>query len=64
MSVRKCGEREDSMLVLETTIDDMNPEFFPFLMEEVLAAGAVDAYFIPVHMKKVVPAPFLQFFVR
>ncbi|MGB9858338.1 MAG: nickel insertion protein [Moorellaceae bacterium] len=30
----------------------MNPEFYPALMEQVLAAGAVDAYFMPVHMKK------------
>jgi hypothetical protein len=47
-----AGKGEDSILVLETTIDDMNPEFFPVLMEQVLGAGAVDAYFIPVHMKK------------
>ncbi|CEP67725.1 Uncharacterised protein family UPF0272 [Moorella glycerini] len=45
-------EGEESSLVLETTIDDMNPEFFPALMEQVLAAGAVDAYFTPVQMKK------------
>lgn len=46
------GEGGDNILVLETTIDDMNPEFYPALMEQVLTAGAVDAYFIPVHMKK------------
>ncbi|MBC7324202.1 MAG: nickel pincer cofactor biosynthesis protein LarC, partial [Moorella sp. (in: Bacteria)] len=45
-------EGEESSLVIETTIDDMNPEFFPALMEQVLAAGAVDAYFTPVQMKK------------
>lgn len=33
-------------------VDDVNPEFFPVLMEQVMAAGAVDAYFMPVHMKK------------
>ena len=43
---------EESSLVIETTIDDMNPEFFPALLEHVLAAGAVDAYFTPVQMKK------------
>jgi len=43
---------EESSLVIETTIDDLNPEFFPTLLEHVLAAGAVDAYFTPVHMKK------------
>ncbi|MDN5325338.1 MAG: pyridinium-3,5-bisthiocarboxylic acid mononucleotide nickel chelatase [Moorella sp. (in: firmicutes)] len=45
-------EGEESSLVIETTIDDMNPEFFPVLLEESMAAGAVDAYFTPVQMKK------------
>lgn len=45
-------EGQESSLVIETTIDDMNPEFFPALMEQVLAAGAVDAFFTPVQMKK------------
>jgi hypothetical protein len=45
-------EGDESSLVIETTIDDMNPEFFPALQEQVLAAGAVDAYFTPVQMKK------------
>ena len=39
-------------MVIETTIDDMNPEFFPALVEETMAAGAVDAYCTPVQMKK------------
>ena len=45
-------EGEESILVIETTIDDMNPEFFPVLVEETMAAGAVDAYCTPVQMKK------------
>lgn len=45
-------EGEESSLVIETTIDDMNPEFFPALIEEAMAAGAVDAYCTPVQMKK------------
>jgi len=42
----------ESCIVIETTIDDMNPEFFPNLQEQVFAAGAVEAYFSPVQMKK------------
>ena len=41
---------------METTIDDMSPELFPELMEQVLAAGALDAYFTPIQMKKSRPA--------
>jgi hypothetical protein len=45
-------EGEECSMVIETTIDDMNPEFFPALVEETMAAGAVDAYCTPVQMKK------------
>ncbi|MDK2822779.1 MAG: pyridinium-3,5-bisthiocarboxylic acid mononucleotide nickel chelatase [Clostridia bacterium] len=42
----------DKSMVIETNIDDMNPEFYDYLMEKLFAAGAVDVYFIPVQMKK------------
>ena len=38
--------------VLETNIDDMSPELIPYVIERVLAAGALDAWATPVHMKK------------
>ncbi len=43
------GER---VAVLETEIDDMSPQFCGPLVEKVLAAGAFDAYFTPIFMKK------------
>ncbi|MRR35067.1 nickel pincer cofactor biosynthesis protein LarC, partial [bacterium] len=42
----------DEIEVMETHIDDMNPELFGFLMERLLAAGALDAAFSPLQMKK------------
>jgi len=45
------SENEKAM-VIETNIDDMNPEFYEYLMEKLFEAGAVDVYFTPVHMKK------------
>ena len=45
-------EEDECSMVIETTIDDMNPEFFPALVEETMAAGAVDAYCTPIQMKK------------
>jgi uncharacterized protein (DUF111 family) len=42
--------------VLRTTIDDMVPEFYGHLMEELFTAGALDVYFTPVYMKKERPA--------
>jgi uncharacterized protein (TIGR00299 family) protein len=44
-------ERDESV-VIETNIDDMNPQIHPYLIEQLLAAGAHDAYLIPIIMKK------------
>ena len=42
----------DDVLVVETNIDDMNPELYPFVIERLLEAGALDAFLTPVVMKK------------
>jgi len=43
---------QDSVFVLEATIDDMSPEWAGFAMEKLLEAGALDVAFIPAQMKK------------
>ncbi|OPZ73756.1 MAG: hypothetical protein BWY80_00844 [Firmicutes bacterium ADurb.Bin456] len=50
----------EKIQVIETGIDDMNPEFFPYLIEQLLANGAQDAFLIPVYMKKGRPANLLK----
>lgn len=42
----------DELFIIETNIDDMNPEFYPYVIEKLLEAGAHDAYLIPIIMKK------------
>ncbi|MRR55863.1 MAG: nickel pincer cofactor biosynthesis protein LarC [Deltaproteobacteria bacterium] len=42
----------DEIRVMESHIDDMNPEILGFLMERLLAAGALDVAFSPLQMKK------------
>ncbi len=42
----------DEIRVIETHIDDMNPELLGFLMERLLDEGALDVAFSPLQMKK------------
>jgi uncharacterized protein (TIGR00299 family) protein len=42
----------DHCLVLETEIDDMNPQLIGALFNRLLAAGALDVFTTPVQMKK------------
>lgn len=44
-------EREDAVLV-ECTIDDMNPEMYEFVMNVLFNAGAHDVFLTPIIMKK------------
>jgi uncharacterized protein (TIGR00299 family) protein len=43
-------------LVLETNVDDLNPELYEYVLERVFAAGAQDAWLVPIVMKKGRPA--------
>lgn len=47
----RSGLRE-TVLVLETHIDDMNPELYEPLMAGLFAAGALDVAYTPIQMKK------------
>ncbi|MBI3301836.1 MAG: nickel pincer cofactor biosynthesis protein LarC [Deltaproteobacteria bacterium] len=44
--------REEQLLVLETNIDDLNPELYEHVMERLFAAGARDVFLQPIQMKK------------
>ncbi|MEA1899693.1 MAG: nickel pincer cofactor biosynthesis protein LarC [Thermodesulfobacteriota bacterium] len=52
--------QKDRVSVVETCIDDMNPEFFGFLMDRLFEEGAIDVYLIPVYMKKNRPGTMIQ----
>lgn len=42
----------DTVIVLETNIDDMNPQGYEYLIDRVMEAGALDIYLTGVIMKK------------
>lgn len=42
----------DDPLMLETNIDNLDPEIYPYVIERLLEAGAHDAFMIPIIMKK------------
>jgi uncharacterized protein (TIGR00299 family) protein len=57
-----CRDRYagDEVLLLETNIDDMNPEFFGHVSERLLTQGALDVFMTPIYMKKNRPATLLS----
>ena len=50
--VGPAGYHESPAVVLETAIDDMEPELFEALTDKLSTAGALDVLLIPVQMKK------------
>jgi uncharacterized protein (TIGR00299 family) protein len=43
---------EEKNIVLETNIDDMNPQIYGYLTEKLFNEGALDVFLTPVYMKK------------
>lgn len=50
----------DRLFIVESCIDDMNPEIYGFLFERLMAEGALDLWMIPAFMKKNRPGTLLQ----
>ena len=60
----ESGEGEQSVTVLEATIDDMTPQVFGYVLEKLLQQGALDAFGVPVQMKKSRPGMLLTVLAR
>jgi uncharacterized protein (TIGR00299 family) protein len=46
----------DVITVLEANLDDMNPEWFEYVQEQLFTHGALDVFYTPIFMKKNRPA--------
>lgn len=51
---------DETIVVIETNIDDMNPQVYGFVMERAFALGALDVFMVPVQMKKDRPGVLLS----
>jgi pyridinium-3,5-bisthiocarboxylic acid mononucleotide nickel chelatase len=58
-SAEAAGPDSDACLVLETNLDDTNPEWVGALVQKLLAAGAFDAFTASIQMKKQRPGMLL-----
>ena len=50
----------EGMVLLETNIDDMNPQIYDYVMERLFTQGALDVWFTHIQMKKNRPAVMLS----
>jgi uncharacterized protein (TIGR00299 family) protein len=57
-------EGNDQVVLLECNLDDVSGEVLGYAMEQLFAAGALDAWFTPIHMKKNRPATVLSILAR
>jgi hypothetical protein len=48
----KIEYEKDEVIIIETNLDDMNPEFIGYASEKLLERGALDVFTTPIFMKK------------
>lgn len=51
---------QEQVSIIETNIDDLNPQFYESVMDRLFKAGALDVYLAPIQMKKNRPGTLLS----
>jgi uncharacterized protein (TIGR00299 family) protein len=54
----------ETLVMLETNVDDLNPEIYDYVMARLFDAGALDVFLSPIQMKKNRPATLLRVLCR
>ncbi len=61
---KTSGYETDQVAVIETSIDDMNPQIYDHLMQRLLGMGVMDTFLTPLQMKKNRPGTLLTVICR
>ncbi len=56
----KTEYEKDEVILIETNLDDMNPEFIGYASEKLMEGGALDVFMTPIFMKKNRPGTLLS----
>jgi uncharacterized protein (TIGR00299 family) protein len=59
-----AGLQTERLVMLETSIDDMNPQLYPYVTARLMDAGALDVATVPAVMKKGRPGHLLRVLAR
>lgn len=54
------SQQSDSLILIETNLDDLSPQILGYVMERAFEIGALDCWFTPIQMKKNRPATMLS----
>ena len=54
----------ETLVMLETNLDDLNPEIYDYVLARLLGSGALDVSLLPVQMKKNRPATLIHVLCR
>jgi uncharacterized protein (TIGR00299 family) protein len=52
LAEKEHEQLSEKLIQIETNIDDMNPQIYPYVMEKLFELGALDVYYTNVIMKK------------
>jgi hypothetical protein len=59
MGTAAAVPKSETICVLEANLDDLNPQVFGYVMDQLLGQGALDVFGVPVQMKKNRPGTLL-----